>query len=188
MVTIGQFSAAICIALMASLLPACQKPNPTPAKATVGRQTTRLQFMVGSIWGHGYSVDVSPDEYVVVEHDNCPEAKDPHSFDHPAPGLCIVRITKEQSDRFEAAMARFKRNAVPLESYSVTDFSRRPDGKPCRDRTTDMANISLIWTRTDGTDIAAFDTGCDREEFDSFYKSVLAVTDPLPIQQIIGNH
>ena len=85
-------------------------------------------------------------------------------------------------------MERFKRNAIPLESFSFTDPYLRPDGKACKSQWTDATLISLLWTGTDGVRIATFYTGCDSEEFDSFYKSVLVVTDPLPICQIIDKH
>jgi len=96
-----------------------------------------------------------------------------------------VRITKEQSDRFEAGMARFKGNSVPLQTYSSSDPFVRPDGKACKNVATDSTIITLMWSDTEGTRIANFSEGCDPEEFDGFYKSVLAVTDELPIQQII---
>lgn len=140
---------------------------------------------VGSIWGDGYSVDVAPEEYAVVEHRNCPAAK---GSGHPdiESGLCVLRITKEQSDRFEAAMERFKRNAVPLQTISAEDWPDRPDGKPCRNKVTDSELISLTWHSTEGSKIAAFYAGCDPQEYGEFYKSVLAVTDVLPVQQIIA--
>ena len=153
----------------------------------VGQQATRLNVQVGSIWGGGYSVDVSPEEYVVVEHESCPDAKASGPVEG-AKGLCVIRISKEQSDRFMEAMARFKNHAVPLQTFSLDDPYLRPDGKPCRNDTTDLRLISLQWTGTDGVKIATFYEGCDQEELKDYYKSVLAVTDALPIQQIIGKH
>lgn len=145
---------------------------------------TQLGVRVGGTWQDGYSVNVAPHEYVIVEHENCPDAKELGPIG--GAGLCVLRITKEQSERFEAAMERFKRHARPLESYSFEDQDVRPDGKPCKSQVTDATQIGLLWTGTEGAKVATFYTGCDQEEFDSFYKSVLAVTDPLPIKHIIG--
>ena len=121
----------------------------------------------------------------MVEHKNCPGAKETAPTDD-ARGICVLRITKEQSDRFERAMAPFKRYGVPLESISMEDPWVRPDGKPCRNNVLDTTLVTLTWTGTEGIKIASFYTGCDQPEFASLYKSALAVTDPLPIQQIIG--
>jgi hypothetical protein len=85
-------------------------------------------------------------------------------------------------------MDRFKRNAVPLQSISMEDAWVRPDGKPCKNDVLDSTLISLTWTGTEGVKIASFYTGCDADEFADFYKSALAVTDALPIQQIISKH
>ena len=173
---------AILLLLTALILTGCEKAK--PANKPIGHHITRLGVRVGSIWGDGYTVDVAPEQYVVVEHRNCPSAKE---SGHPdiARGLCVIRITKEQSQRFEAAMARFKRTAVPLSTVSVEDWPDRPDGKPCRNSVTDSTLISLTWESTEGAKIAAFYTGCDQQEFENFYSSVLAVTNPLPIKQII---
>ena len=171
--------------LAASCLIACQKQTAKPAKETIGHHDTRLSVIVGSIWGGGYSVYVDLEEFALVEHASCPDAKEVGPADRTSNGLCVVRLTKDQSDRFEAAMERFKANAVPLESFSVEDPFVRPDGKPCQNEVTDSMLISLLWTGTKGVKIATFYTGCDRDKFQSFYESALAVTDPLPIQHII---
>lgn len=172
--------------IAATVLDACDTQGPKPAREAVGQYTSLLSFHVGGIWGGGFSVNVAPEEYAVVEHSNCRTAKE-RALDAEEPkGLCVVRISKEQSDRFEAAMERFKRNAVPLQSYSVEDPFVRPDGKPCRNRVTDSTIMTLMWSGTEGVRIANFYTGCDPEEFDNFYRSVLAITDTLPIDQIIG--
>ena len=76
-------------------------------------------------------------------------------------------------------------NAVPLESYSLEDPALRPDGKPCKGVATDSATVMLMWTSTEGVKIAWYDLGCDYKEFENFYKSLLLVTAPLPIHQII---
>ena len=186
MVSFERLTVAICILLAASSVAGCDKPNPAPAKKTIGHGVTQLRVRVGSIWGGGYTVDVTPQEYVVVEHSNCPDAKTRAVAGDRPKGLCAIRITKEQSDRFEAAMGRFKRYAVPLESISLEDPWVRPDRKPCKNQVTDSTLITLTWTGTEGIKIASFYTGCDEKEFANFYRSALAVTDPLPIQQIIG--
>jgi hypothetical protein len=180
--------AATCLLLGASILASCQTETQEPEDA-VGHHLTHLSVGVGSIWGGGYSVEVRPQDYVVVGHASCPDAKDtrfPEDPMFPAEGLCVLRITKEQSDRFEAAMEPFKRHAVPMESYSFDSPQPRPDGKPCKNEVTDSTLVNLLWTGTEGVKIATFYFGCDREEFRDFYESVLAVTDPLPIQQIIA--
>jgi hypothetical protein len=175
--------------LTAITLGACGKAHRTePPRKTIGDYTTSLSVYVGGTWNDGYSVYVSPEEYAVVEHAKCANAKETGPTAGPPKGLCVLRPTKDQSDRFVAAMERFKRYAVPLQSYSVDNPFVRPDGKPCKNEVTDSTIITLMWTGTEGAKVASFYTGCDREEFNSFYKSALAVTDPLPIQQIIGGH
>jgi len=121
----------------------------------------------------------------MVEHKNCPDAKEARSTKDDALGICVFRITKEQSDQFEKAMAPFKRYAVPLQSVSMEDPWVRPDGKPCKSNVLDTTLVTLTWTGTEGIKIASFYTGCDESEFAGFYKSVLAVTNELPIKQII---
>ena len=180
--TLHRFGVAISLLLTVWILAACEKAK--PANKPIGHHVTRLSLRVGSIWGNGYTVDVVPEQYVVVEHRNCPGAKGAGNPDI-ASGLCVLRITEEQSNRFEAAMERFKQHAVPLQTISVEDWPPRPDGKPCRNDITDSTLISLTWNSTEGARMASFYTGCDSEEFEGFYKSVLAVTDALPIQQII---
>ena len=170
------------------MIAACGKPKPQPARTTIGHQVTQLTVRVGSIWGHGYGVDVVPDNYAVVEHVNCPEAKRSGVPADAAEGLCAVRLTEDQSNRFAAAVERFKRYAIPLQSFSFDDPWTRPGGKPCKNQVTDSTLISMTWSGTDGAKMATFYTGCDREELAAFYKSALAVTDSLPIQQIIGKH
>jgi len=101
-----------------------------------------------------------------------------------AEGICVVRITKEQSNRFEAAMERFKTNGVRLESVALEDPYLRPDGKPCKQEVTDAKIVTLLWTGSEGK-IATFYLGCDYEEYEGFYSSVLGVTDALPIKDII---
>ncbi len=176
----------VCLIFAAPVPTSCQRPAAEPVKGAVGHHDTRLGVSVGSIWGGGYSIDVAPEEYVVVEHANCPDAKDVRATKREAKGLCVVRITAEQSARFEAAMKRFKRNAVPLQSFSVDSPFARPDGKPCKNEVTDSTLITLQWAGTEGAKIASFYTGCDQDELGQFYRSALAVTDALPIQQIIG--
>ena len=173
--------------LVASLLPACQKRTAEPAKKTIGHLDTRLSVHVGGTWNRGYSVDVDPEQFALVESERCPNAKEAAPPEETSKGLCVVRITKDQSDRFAAAMERFKANAVPLETFSFEDPWIRPDGKPCQNEVTDSTMVSLLWTGTKGVKIATFYMGCDRDQFQSFYKSALAVTDPLPIQHIIGS-
>ena len=140
---------------------------------------------VGSPWGYGYSIDVIPEEYVVVEHKNCPNAKRGDVPSEVAEGICVLRISKEQSKRFEAAIEPFKRRAIPLESYSFDDPDLRPDGKPCRQNWTDAESITFFWTGTDGGKMASYYAGCDPDEFKTFYESARAVSDTLPVQQII---
>ncbi|MGI8931531.1 MAG: hypothetical protein ACR2FK_04000 [Sphingomicrobium sp.] len=183
--TFRSFFAANCIAFAALAPAACNKQQVAPPNEGIGHHVTRLSIRVGGTWIGGYSVDVAPEEYVVVEHANCPDGKEERPIHESTRGLCVLRLAKEKSDRFEAAMERFKSSAVPLETYSVNGPDVRPDGKPCRNKATDAAWISLQWAGTEGAKIATFDTGCVSEEFEEFYKSVLAVTDPLPIQQII---
>jgi hypothetical protein len=186
MVTSHVFRMATCLLTAAIIPAACKQGKPEPAKHTIGHQINHLRVGVGSIWGDGYSVDVVPESYAVVEHSNCPLAKEAPPPTGPASGLCALRITKEQSDRFEAGMERFKRYAVPLQNFSLEDSHRRPDGKGCRNEGTDSAWVTLTWTGTEGAKIASFYLGCDYEEFEQFYNSVLSVTDPLPVQQIIA--
>lgn len=152
----------------------------------IGQIVTQLGVRVGGTWIDGYSVEVVPQEYAIVEHKKCRDAKDPNAPRDTARGICVIRITKEQSSRFEAAMQPFKRYAVPLESVSMESPWLRPDGKPCRSNVLDTTLVSLTWTGTEGVRIANFYVGCDEKEFASFYKSALGVTDPLPIQQIIA--
>ena len=85
-------------------------------------------------------------------------------------------------------MDRFKTYAKPLQDFSFDDRDVRPDGKPCKNYVFDTTGVALTWTGTDGIKLANFYAGCDEKEFGEFYKSVLRVTDPLPIQQIIGKH
>ncbi|MEO6359310.1 MAG: hypothetical protein ABIO43_01890 [Sphingomicrobium sp.] len=155
----------------------------------IGQHVLRLSVQVGSGWGGGYSVDVVPAEYAVIEHANCPNAKETAAIpQHLLNGLCVARINREQSSRFEAAMDQFRGRAVPLQSFLLENQEVRPDGKPCRIRATDSTDVSLVWSGTEGVKIATFYLGCDTDEFGAFYKSLLAVTDPLPIQHIIGEH
>jgi hypothetical protein len=182
------FRAAILVLLAATGLVACDKREPQPSRKTVGDYTTLLSVYVGGTWKNGYSVYVSPEEFLVIEHANCPEAKQTGPSAGQPKGLCVLRVTKEQSDRFEEALKPFKRSAVPLQSYSVEDPFVRPDGKPCKNEVTDSTIITFMWTSASGVKIANFYTGCDADEFGTFYKSALAVTDQLPIQQIIGKH
>ena len=153
-----------------------------PAKETTGHFVTHLSVGVGGTWNSGYSVDVVPENYAVVEHPSCPNAKDLRYRDK---GICVVRITKEQSDKFVAAMERFKKNATPLQKYSFDDPHVRPDNKPCKNLATDATSIWLQWIGTEGARYAHFYLGCDYEEFGDFYNSALSVTDALPIQGII---
>ena len=145
---------------------------------------TQLSVTVGGTWATPYSVHVVPEKYAIVENRSCPNAKEPGLPQDRAEGICVVRITKEQSSRFEARMERYKRNAKPLESFSFEDPDLRPDGKPCENEVTDSKIVSLFWTGSEGR-IATFYFGCDHEEFKGFYNAVLAVTDPLPIQGLI---
>jgi hypothetical protein len=170
------------------MVAACGEAKPESPKTTIGHHVTHLTVSIGGTWGHGYAVDVVPNNYAVVEHVACPEAKRPEVPTDDADGLCIVRITKDQSKRFEAAMDRFERYAKPLQNFSFEDPWTRPNGKPCKSQVTDATIISMEWTGTQGAKIATFYTGCDPEELAAFYNSALAVTDSLPIQQIIGKH
>ena len=135
-----------CVALAASAVAACQKPNPEPTRKTIGHAVTRLGVRVGGTWISGYSVEVAPQEYVMVEHKNCPDAKEARSTKDDALGICVFGITKEQSDQFEKAMAPFKRYAVPLQSVSMEDPWVRPDGKPCKSNVLDTTLVTLTWT------------------------------------------
>lgn len=183
----------IWFAAAALLIGSChQKSNspskPAAAKHTIGNQLTLLEFRMGNIWGSGYAVRVFPDEYLVLEHKNCPGAKRDVG-DHPDPngeGICVIRLNQQQSDRFEMAMRPYRRYATPLSLFSLEDPDRRPDGKPCRDRVTDSDLISLIWTSTEGSQIATFYDGCDPKEYAAFYKSLHHVSDTLPIQGILA--
>jgi len=83
-------------------------------------------------------------------------------------------------------MSRYKRYSVPAEAFKIDGPNVRPDGKHCTNMVTDQSLITLMWSGSDGVRIASFYEGCDPREFEPFYKSVLAVSDPLPIQQIIG--
>ena len=179
---------AVSVLLAALTFSGCEKPKPEPAKKTIGHIVTQFGITVGGTWIPGYSVDVVPEEYALVEHVKCPEAKDSRVPKDVARGICVFRISKAQSRAVEAAMEPYKRFAVPLQSVSLEDPWTRPDGKACRHQTTDATLITLTWTGTEGVKLARFYTGCDFEEFESFYKSALAVTDPLPIQQVIGKH
>ena len=146
-----------------------------------------LELRIGNIWGNGYTVRVFPDDYLLLEHKNCREAKRKIG-DRPDPtaeGICVIRIDQVQSARFEAAMKPYLRYAVPLTSFSLDDLDRRPDGKACRNYTYDVDLITLIWTTTQGSNIAHFYTGCDRDEFAKFYGALRRVSDPLPIQGIV---
>ena len=178
--------AATCVLLAAMVSSACQKQKPKPVKAGIGHVVTGLSVSVGGTWAAGYSVHVSPEEYALVEAESCPNAKEAGPIGAKLDGLCVVRITKEQSDRFQLAMTRFKRNVVPLETYSFEAPYVRPDGKSCKNEVTDSTIVSLVWTSTEGLKIATYYLGCDYEEFGNFYKSLLSVTAPLPIQHIIN--
>ena len=178
--------AATCVLLAAMVSSACQKQKPKPVKAGIGHVVTGLSVGVGGTWAAGYSVHVSPEEYALVEAESCPTAKEAGPIGAKLNGLCVVRITKEQSDRFQAAMMPFKRNAIPLESFSFEDPYVRPDGRLCKKKVTDSRTISLLWSSTEGVQIATYYLGCDYEEFENFYKSLLSVTAPLPIQHIIN--
>lgn len=190
---VNRFPAVVFLLIAIAASAGCGKKAETPIEREkptskpIGSAVTHLGVHVGSIWGDGYSVDVVPEDYVVVEHRNCPNAKEANVPSDSADGFCVVRITKEQSTRFETAMERFKKNSIPLESFSFEAPYVRPDGKPCKSQWTDHRVINLLWTGTEGVKIATFYEGCDRDEFEAFYKSVLAVTDPLPIKQIIEN-
>ena len=173
------------------LLTACDQKASPPTKSTrhtIGNGITMLEYRIGSIWGFGYTVRVLPIEYLVLEHENCPEAKKRigSAPERDAQGICVIRINQQQSDRFEAAMDQFKNFSVPLSSYSLEDPYRRPDGQPCRNEVTDQQVISLIWTSTNGTRIATFYAGCDPKELAGFYESLRHVTDSLPIQGILA--
>jgi hypothetical protein len=164
-----------------------RKSESSPARHPIGNQLTLLEFRVGNIWGSGYTVRVFPEEYLLLEHKKCPEAKRKIGGDDPdAEGICVIRIDKGQSERFEGAMAPFRRYAVPLNSYSLDAPDKRPDGKPCRSNITDQDLVSLIWTGTQGSQIATFYTGCDQQEFAGFYDAFRHVTDGLPIEAMIA--
>jgi hypothetical protein len=183
-----RFVSPIFIALAMSMLTSCDKPAPKKtARKNLSDVVTLLQVRVGSIWGGGYTVDVVPDDYVVVEHQNCPDAKNPRAPNAEAKGLCVFRLTSAQSRRFEKAMSAFKRYAVPLQSVSLDDPWVRPDGKPCKHTVTDSRLITLTWTGSDGAKLATFYTGCDGDELGPFYRSALGVTDALPIGQLISD-
>ena len=182
------------LVLAALLLCAChQKAAPppkhenSPSRQAMGNQLTLMELRIGNIWGSGYTVRVFPEEYALLEHKNCPDAKRQIGReDASAYGICVTRIDKQESDRFEAAMAPFRRYAVPLSSFSLSDPDKRPDGKPCRSNVTDQDLVSLIWTGTQGSQIATFYTGCDQEEFAGFYDSFQHITDGLPIKPILA--
>jgi hypothetical protein len=127
---------------------------------------------------------------VIVEHKNCSEAKRQigGKADPKSEGVCVVRVNRQQSEQFEAATRPYLRYAVPLSSYSMENPDRRPDGKACRVETTDQDVISLIWTSAEGTKIAPFYTGCDKDEFAKFYAALRRVSETLPIQRILAAH
>lgn len=158
-----------------------------PKRSVIGDQITHLSIGVGDIWEGGYSVDVVPGEYAVIEHKKCPDEKEAATPSSQGRGLCVIRITEDQSRRFETAMSRFKARARPLETISLDDKDLRPDGKPCRLNATDQRMISLFWTGTDGVRMASFYEGCDQDEFKDYYRSVLSVTDALPMKGIFSN-
>jgi hypothetical protein len=166
-------------------LTSCEKAQTNPSRQPIGPATTQLGVRVGSIWGGGYSVAVFPGEYAVVEHESCPAAKEPGPMSSRPKGICVVRLTQAESDKFEVAMDKFKRSAIPLQSIAADDPWVRPDLKPCKSEATDHTMITLTWTGTSGVKMATFYTGCDQEELAEFYKSVLEVTDALPLQDII---
>ena len=173
-------------ALLAGLfLSSCEKAQTDASRKPIGQTETQFGVRVGSIWGGGYSVQVFPDEYAVVEHGSCPVAKELRPLDRRPKGLCVVRLTRSQSEKFEAAMGKFKQSAVPLQAIAVDDPWVRPDLKPCKSEATDSTVITLTWTGTNGVKMATFYMGCDQEELADFYKSALAITDALPIQDII---
>src|SRR5688500_4786021 len=98
------FRTATCLALAACGTAACENRKDVPDKKTIGHHHTQLSVRVGGTWGKGYSINVFPGDYVVVEHESCPAAKRPGVPEEAAEGLCVVRITQEQSERFEMAM------------------------------------------------------------------------------------
>jgi hypothetical protein len=183
-------------AILALFVAGCQqrnespKPKVSPAKHTMGNQLTLLEFRLGNIWGFGYDVRLFPDEYVIVEDKNCGEAKEEIEGkpDPKGEGICVVRVNQQQSDRFEAAMRPYRRYAIPLSSFSVEDPIPRPDGKRCRYYSTDMDGISLIWTGTEGSQIAVFYDGCDSKEYATLYDTLHHLTDALPIQAVLPKH
>jgi hypothetical protein len=166
------------------------KPKISPAKQTIGNQLTLLELRVGNTWGFGYDVRLFPDEYVIVEDKSC-EAGKREVDGKPDPkgeGICVIRVNQQQSDRFEAAMRPFRRYAIPLSSFSIEDPVRRPDGKPCREYTTDADGISLTWTGTEGSQIATFYDGCDSKEYAALYESLHHLADALPIQAVLPKY
>jgi len=164
-----------------------QKQVPSPSRHAVGDQVTLLEVRVGNIWGSGYSVRVFPEEYVVLESRRCPDAKrKSDDDDRNAEGICVLRVDKSQSDKFDAALAPFRRYALPLSSFSLDEAGiKRPDGARCRSNVTDQDLISLVWTGTQGAQIATFYTGCDQQEFAAFYDKLSHVTDSLPTRAIL---
>ena len=186
----------ICYSLAISglFLSACDQgahpPNKQASSTTrhpIGNQLTLLELRIGNIWGSGYTVRVFPEEYALLEHKNCPGAKRKISGgDVDATGVCVIRLDKQESDAFEAAMAPYHRYAVPVSAYSLDDPDKRPDGKACHRNVTDQDLVSLVWTGTQGSQIATFYTGCDQEEFVGFYGAFRHIADRLPIRAIIG--
>jgi hypothetical protein len=118
---------------------------------------------------------------------DCPSNKEPSIPANDARGICVTRITDQQFKRIEAALEPFRKSAIPLASFAVGGNNLRPDRQPCRNRTFDAAQVSFTWVRTDGSEIAMFDTGCDDQEFHDLYRSALDVKNMIPLPRPDGD-
>jgi hypothetical protein len=167
--------------LAAAFLTGCKDATRNEsATKPLGSQNTHIELWYGGTWNKPFSADVSWNGYVVVRSPDCRSEKDPRTTGQDAEGICVARITDDDFKRIEGAVEPFRRSAIPLSSYRVDAGASRPDGKPCRDRAIDLPLISFTWTRTDGSEIASFDTGCDVAEFRNLYRAALALRRLLP--------
>ena len=172
------------VSIFASTVAGCQPAKPN--KDALGDTTIMLSFRKHGTWGEPITVRAFPDEYLVLEHQRCRREDTADATRSGLPGYCVFKIDDSQTNALEKAMEPFRKYAVPLGSFSMANPPATPDGKPCP-KAFDFPLYSLTWTTTRGTRIATFDSGCRAKENPQFYRNLDAITDTLPLKEILAS-
>jgi hypothetical protein len=173
-----------CVALVWAVS-SCERA--TPREDMIGDATMELAYRTAGTWRDRFDIRVVPGEMLVIQHAKCPKVPTAGRISYDPLGVCVIRIDEAQSKAFEAAMAPYKKYAIPLYSFSIENTAPSgPDGRACQGAL-DAPWYALEWTTTRGTEIAVFDAGC-YEKSPSFYEALEKMPEKLPIPAELRDH